>query len=83
MVMEIERAIEILNPEHREHYNSIDTVNEAFRMGMEALEYRVPRKLSGKHGRCPNCKVVHCLHNQDGVKMRFCGFCGQAIDWEV
>jgi hypothetical protein len=36
--MTTERAIEILNPEHREHYDSIETVNEACRMGMEALE---------------------------------------------
>lgn len=36
--MKTERAIEILNPEHREHYDSIETVNEACRMGMEALE---------------------------------------------
>ena len=36
--MKIERAIEILNPEHREHYDSIETVNEACRMGMEALQ---------------------------------------------
>lgn len=36
--MTIERAIEILNPEHREHYDSIETVNEACQMGMKALE---------------------------------------------
>ena len=36
--MTIERAIEILNPEHREHYDSLEPVNEACRMGMEALE---------------------------------------------
>lgn len=36
--MTIERAIEILNPEHREHYDSVETVNEACRMGMEALK---------------------------------------------
>ena len=36
--MTIDRAIEILNPEHREHYNGLDEVNEACRMGMEALE---------------------------------------------
>ena len=35
--MTIDRAIEILNPEHREHYESIEPVNEACRMGMEAL----------------------------------------------
>lgn len=36
--MKIDRAIEILDPEHREHYDGIDEVNEACRMGMEALE---------------------------------------------
>lgn len=36
--MTIDRAIEILNPEHREHYDGLDEVNEACRMGMEALK---------------------------------------------
>lgn len=36
--MTIDRAIEILSPDHREHYDSIEEVNEACRMGMEALE---------------------------------------------
>lgn len=36
--MKIERAIEILDPEHREVYDGMDEVNEACRMGMEALE---------------------------------------------
>ena len=36
--MTIERAIEILDPEHREHYESIEIVNEACRMGMKALQ---------------------------------------------
>lgn len=35
--MEISREIEILDPAHRERYESIDPVNEACRMGMEAL----------------------------------------------
>lgn len=36
--MKIERAIEILDPEHRECYDGMDEVNEACRMGMEALK---------------------------------------------
>ena len=36
--MTIDRAIEILDPEHREHYDGMDEVNEACRMGMEALK---------------------------------------------
>lgn len=35
--MEIKRAIEILDPEHRERYEDLEEVNEACRMGMEAL----------------------------------------------
>lgn len=37
-MMTIDRAIEILNPEHRENYDGLDEVNEACRMGMEALK---------------------------------------------
>ncbi len=36
--MKIDRAIEILDPEHRECYDGMDEVNEACRMGMKALE---------------------------------------------
>ncbi len=32
--MENERAIEILDPEHREAYESLEPVNEACRMGV-------------------------------------------------
>jgi hypothetical protein len=41
--MKIERAIEILDPEHREHYEGLEEVNEACRMGMAAL--RVTRNV--------------------------------------
>lgn len=40
--MTIDRAIEILDPEHREHYESIDPVNEACRMGMPGGIVRFP-----------------------------------------
>ena len=33
-----ERAIEILDPEHREHYESLEPVNEACRIGMNAIK---------------------------------------------
>lgn len=36
--MAINRAIEIFDPEHLEHYDGMDEVNKACRMGMEALE---------------------------------------------
>ena len=37
-----ERAAEILDPEHRERYESIEIVNEACRMGREALFRQMP-----------------------------------------
>lgn len=43
--MENERAIEILDPEHRELYESLEPINEACRMGVEALRRR--RSMSG------------------------------------
>lgn len=42
--MTIERAIQILDPEHREHYESLEPVNEACRMGMEALREKMERE---------------------------------------
>lgn len=44
--MEIARAREILDPEHREPYESLEPINEACRMGVEALRRRVPERIS-------------------------------------
>lgn len=77
-----ERAIEILNPEHREHYDSIETVNKACRMGMVAIGYRIKKKPLApiskllEMGRCPNCNAALFDKN-----LKFCGDCGQALDW--
>lgn len=49
MSITAERAIEILDPAHWERYESIDPVNEACRMGVEALKKQLPTRpaLSG------------------------------------
>ena len=94
--MEIARAREILDPEHREQlnkeperreaYESLEPVNEACRMGAEALRRRVPESPypDGDAGvmACPSCGSGEYLHNEDGNRCRFCGQCGQAIDWD-
>ncbi len=89
--MTIERAIEILDPEHREHYDSIETVNEACRMGTAALEKQRPKKPLvvreeyTTNFKCPDCgcrfisKV--CGEYLAGFFYRHCYICGQAIDW--
>lgn len=77
-----ERAIEILNPEHREHYKNIETVNEACRMGMEAIGYRIKKKPIFDDETaayyCPNCKKAQAYAVDDFSA--FCELCGQAID---
>jgi transcription initiation factor IIE alpha subunit len=82
--MTVERAMEILDPTHREHYDSIDVVNEACRMGMKALEKQMPKKLKVDNEGwycCPNCNETFKLFNQFQKRNKCCGECGQAIDW--
>lgn len=87
--MTIERAIEILDPEHRENYESIEPVNDACRMGMEALEKEIPMK-PGHFGSvndwiedlyCPRCGNYYDIYNAVKMPNKRCGACGQAIDW--
>ena len=79
--MTIERAIEILNPEHREHYDSIEIVEEACRMGMGALEKQMPRKPN--RGVCPSCgsRHIYAATLMKAECFKYCGDCGQALDW--
>ena len=81
--MKIERAIEILDPTHREWYDSLETVEEACRMGMEALKKQLPKKpeitLTGTTGWntrtfCPVCE-------KEVLSGNYCLHCGQALDW--
>ena len=71
-----ERAIEILDPEHREQYDSIEPVNEACRIGMNAIK-RVQEleaenaELRDRLSRAVElpCKVgdiVYCVEDEDG-----------------
>jgi len=87
--MTYERAIEILNPEHREHYESIEPVNEACRMGMEALQLRVEKKPkrseTGAYYVCPNCNRFLDRHEQShgNIDIPHCKWCGQKLDWRT
>lgn len=90
--MTCERAIEILDPEHREHYGNVEVVEEACRMGMAALRKQIPAApvLSGDGyadgelvydtWECPNCGETYEI---DCDRHPHCPSCGQAIDWEV
>ena len=84
--MPFERAAEILDPAHRESYESIEQVNEACRMGREAIPLKIPRSPYPDGDKsilaCPNCGSGEYLHNIDTAQNVFCGQCGQAILWE-
>ena len=56
--MTLERAAEILNPDHMEHYDSIEPVNEACRMGMEALKTIYAAKFKAPHEVPSNAEVL-------------------------
>lgn len=87
--MTIDRAIEILNPNHRENYDNIEVVNEACYMGMDALMKQMPKKpkinLWDKWLECPKCGEI--LSDEEGMPLgggapiQYCFGCGQAIDW--
>lgn len=71
--MTIERAIEILDPEHRENYEPIELVEEACYMGIEALKMQPPMK--------PRCDIACPICGRVVTYKNFCPDCGQAIDW--
>ena len=81
-----ERAIEILDPTHREHYESLEPVNEACRMGMEALKRLTPTKPNKSETMadlCPCCNrfIDRHEHSHGNIDIPHCKWCGQAIDW--
>lgn len=85
--MENERAIEILDPEHREAYESLEPVNEACRMGVEALRRRVPESPypDGDAGvlACPSCGSGEYLHNEDGNRAAWGRISGEGRGMEI
>lgn len=86
MNMTLERAIEILDPEHREHYDSIEPVITACRMGMDALKKQVQMEPDEENSEmdgwavCPSCGEY--ITHPDGHEVTYCRYCGQAIKWE-
>ena len=84
MEMTPERAAEILDPEPREHYDSLETVKEACRMGMDALKKQIPAKVNlwenSQFGNCPYCQEV--VYRPALRKRVYCCKCGQALNWE-
>ena len=88
--MTIDRAIEILNPEHRERYDSLETVKEACRMGMEALKAQKPvrPRIVRSDGYTTKRRWAYCgmcgagLRIANGSRDAYCWRCGREVDWD-
>ena len=86
--MTIERAVEILDPESKERFYGESGKREAFeamKMGKEALGKQIKKSphpyWTGNSAACPYCASAQYLYNEDGRRNKYCGSCGQAIDW--
>ena len=58
--------------------------NECIRLCKSALEKQIPKKLRVDDEGwlcCPKCDETFKLHNQYHEQNRYCGNCGQRIDW--
>ena len=58
----------------------------AINTAISALEKQIPKKLDGKDEDdlvcgCHKCGEVNALWKMNGDRNRYCGNCGQAIDW--
>lgn len=80
--MPVERAAEILDPKHRERYESLSVVEEACSMGHDALLLRIPCSPYKNGFSCPNCGSSDYLYGYFDKPNKCCGNCGQAILWE-
>ena len=80
--MSVERAAEILDPAHRESYESLAVVEEACKMGHDALLLRIPRSPYKNGFACPNCGSSYYLYGYFNKPNKCCSNCGQASLWE-
>lgn len=80
--MPVERAAEILDPKHRERYESLSVFEEACSMDRDALLLRIPRSPYKNGFACPNCGSSYYLYGYFNKPNKCCSNCGQAILWE-
>lgn len=87
--MTVERAAEIMDPKSKEKFygeSGKQEVLEAMRLAKLALEKRIKKTVhpfrTGNSAACPYCASAQFLYSKDGRRNRYCGECGQMLDWE-
>ena len=78
--MTIDRAIEILNPERREHYDGMKEVNEACRKGMKALKALLSGRWKRYSTTMMGCSL--CGKHTARHKFNYHPNCGAKMDLE-
>lgn len=78
-----ERAIEILDPEHREHYESIEPVEEACRIGIAAIKRAKELEAENAEFRA---RLEKAAEEVDKIKKiieptMYTSFCGFVVRW--
>lgn len=84
--MTLERAAEILDPQHKEDYDSTETINEACEIGRKAIAKQIPMepiKDNDQNVRYAMCYICpNCEKGFTGTGIAdYCYHCGQALDW--
>ena len=83
--MTYEETIKQLNSIAIYHFDKYTT--DAINMAIEALEKQIPKKPLHMHKNyyCPICKENGWMLRDDAIPNdtdKYCGKCGQAIDWK-
>lgn len=79
----IEKAWELVNSKHIETNDEIQLVRYAVRTARELVERDTPKKVCYDNvGRseCPSCDMSY-LYNGRMNRNKYCGYCGQRLDW--
>ena len=78
-----EKAWELVNGKHIETNDEIQLVRYAVRIARELAERDTPKRIKYENNGIPYCAVCERSYLRDvrGNQNRFCGYCGQRLDW--
>lgn len=81
------QAADILALSAKTYASSDKPLSEACQLGRSAIMRQLPERPYPDGDchieACSRCGSGEYLHNTDGNQNRFCGQCGQAIEWEM
>lgn len=83
--MTVEKAMEVIDPDNGLVVPDTGGARHARLLAYFALRSKRPTKVSLNNEKralmCKRCENTEYLFNQSGERNRYCGYCGQALDW--